>query len=167
MRYQGQTDIPLNAEGYRQAEIARDILKHLSISAIHTSSLSRATQTSDIINTELCVKLTTSDDLRECFYGTLEGQPKIDPDIDYKWRNGTTPKGAESYKDFSARIISALNTILKEDGPILIVAHRAVFWPIADVTGLNANEDIANACPIYLEPPVIKNASWRLSEINS
>lgn len=63
------------------------------------------------------------------FYGSLEGQLKNNRTIDANWRKGATPKGAENYNDFSRRVQTALKQTLKENELVLIVAHRAFFFP--------------------------------------
>ncbi|WP_162200138.1 histidine phosphatase family protein [Kiloniella spongiae] len=159
-RYQGQRDIPLNDEGIQQAYQAQALLKNEDITAIYTSTLSRAKKTAEIINEIRNVPLVESLALQECHYGSLEGQLKTDPEVDANWRKGITPQGAEDYLSFSARVLEAINTALNNDGVPLIVAHRAVFWPIAEAINIPYNIDLGNACPVLMHPPRSGNDIW-------
>ena len=44
LRFQGQTDIPLNQKGIEQAEKAADFFRDIPLQAIYTSTLIRAKQ---------------------------------------------------------------------------------------------------------------------------
>ena len=164
-RYQGQHDIPLNTAGIAQATTARELLMEQNITVIHTSSLSRAFKTAEIVNTKHNVPLIPHRSLWECHYGELEGQLKNDPTVDLRWKKGDTPKGAERYLDFSTRIITLLNKVLSSEGTALIVAHRAVFWPILEAMGISTSSSLANAQPLYLEAPNVLNDNWTITEI--
>ncbi|WP_419903403.1 histidine phosphatase family protein [Kiloniella sp.] len=161
-RYQGQQDIPLNPRGISQAEKSRSQLVGQPFSEIHSSTLIRAKATAEIVNASLQLPLYSYDSLRECNYGELEGQLKTDPTLDSRWRAGYTPQAAESYQEFSIRVIKAVNEILSSKETALIVAHRAVFWPIADTMGLSKGIDLSNAQPIYLDPPSNNCKDWLL-----
>ena len=49
LRFQGQTDIPLNQKGIEQAEKAADFFRNIPLQAIYTSTLIRAKTTAEII----------------------------------------------------------------------------------------------------------------------
>ncbi len=159
-RYQGQRDIPLNDEGIQQAYQAQALLKNEDITAIYTSTLSRAKKTAEIINEIHKVSLLESLALQECHYGSLEGQLKTDPEVDANWRKGVTPKDAENYLSFSNRVLNVVNDILNNNGVPLIVAHRAVFWPIAEAANITHDIDLGNACPLLIHPPTSGKDSW-------
>ncbi|REE94295.1 putative phosphoglycerate mutase [Paenibacillus taihuensis] len=75
-KIQGQTDIPLNEEGIRQANALAYRLQHepLRWDAIISSDLSRAIETATIISKALQIPLLPPDArLRERFYGEVEG----------------------------------------------------------------------------------------------
>ena len=76
--FTGWTDIHLTQNGKMEAFNAAQKLKHLNInpSVIHTSSLYRAINTSEIINKHFHVPIYTSWRLNEKHYGTLEGLPR-------------------------------------------------------------------------------------------
>lgn len=72
-RTQGQTNIPLNDTGRKQAQILADEIAHLKIDKIISSDLSRAFETAQIINKTINVPLIKDARLREFNYGDLEG----------------------------------------------------------------------------------------------
>ena len=160
-RYQGQQDIPLNAAGRAQAEAAKALLAGREIATLCTSPLSRARETAEILNQQLGCPLVVIEGLQECAYGALEGQPKTGPGVDQRWRQGITPPGGESYADFTARVLAALEQALGHPGPVLVVAHRAVYWPLQQAARLPTEEALPNAHPLRLDPPAPGAVAWR------
>ena len=75
-RYQGQQDVPLNAVGLAQAETAKGLLRGHAIGRSAAVRLARAHRTAEIVNERLRCPLIVIDELKECAYGELEGQPK-------------------------------------------------------------------------------------------
>ncbi|MEC7391978.1 MAG: histidine phosphatase family protein, partial [Cyanobacteriota bacterium] len=74
-RFQGQIDIPLNENGRRQAAAARDFLKDIPIDRAWSSTLSRPTETAQIIlEAHPDVPLTQIDGLVEIGHGVWEGK---------------------------------------------------------------------------------------------
>jgi probable phosphoglycerate mutase len=73
-RWQGATDIPLSDVGRAQARLLADRLRDERIARIHTSQLSRALETAQIIAARLGAPAPTADPrLRERGYGSFEG----------------------------------------------------------------------------------------------
>lgn len=70
----GGSNQPLNSQGILQAQQLADKLVKLNITAIYSSDLLRAKQTTREINKILNVKVIESVLLRETNYGELEGQ---------------------------------------------------------------------------------------------
>jgi probable phosphoglycerate mutase len=111
-RFQGQTDIPLNAIGLEQAAIAARYLAALCPAAIFSSDLGRATQTASALArlTGLSVKL--DEDLRERHGGEWEGLTDAEirerfPDAYASW----VPPGGESATQVADRASAALERI--------------------------------------------------------
>jgi glucosyl-3-phosphoglycerate phosphatase len=73
MRFQGQTDIPLDDVGLAQAERAAAMLATLNPSIIIASDLVRAHQTAQALARQVGIKVTTDARLRETFAGDWEG----------------------------------------------------------------------------------------------
>ena len=72
-RTQGQTDIALNTNGIKQAELITQKIANLKINNIISSDLKRAYMTAQIINKNFNKKIETDKRLREFCFGTLEG----------------------------------------------------------------------------------------------
>lgn len=148
-RFQGQIDIPLNENGRRQAAAARDFLKEIPIDRAWSSTLSRPTETAQIIlAAHPNVPLTQIDGLVEIGHGLWEG--KLESEIKDGWselldswkRAPDTvqmPEG-ETIQDVWARSVRSWGDIageLKADETVLVVAHDAVNKTIlCDLLGL-------------------------------
>ena len=73
-RWQGHTDVPLNATGRAQAAALAERLRREGIAAVATSDLSRARHTAEIVAGALGVPVAIVDPgLREQRYGSFEG----------------------------------------------------------------------------------------------
>jgi len=72
-RFQGHTDIPLNAKGIEQAYSLATVIKTLKPEIILTSDLNRAKHTAQIVNEDLGVSIIETPMLRECRLGEPEG----------------------------------------------------------------------------------------------
>ena len=148
-RFQGQIDIPLNDHGRSQAAAARDFLKDVSIDRAWSSTLSRPTETAEIIlEAHSGVPLTQIDGLVEIGHGLWEG--KLESEIREGWselldtwkRSPETvqmPEG-ETIQDVWARSVTSWQEIakgLKPEETALVVAHDAVNKTIlCDLLGL-------------------------------
>lgn len=121
-KLQGSSDIPLNSEGESQAESAREKLKPYDFDLIISSPLIRAYRTAEIINEYHDLEIETMDELKEQYFGPLEGN-HID-DIQEKYPDGIFP-GAESFESLSNRVAKAIKKIENTypDKHILLTAH--------------------------------------------
>lgn len=138
----GQTDVPLDDEGRRQAAAAAEKLAGYGIKTdrIYSSPLSRCTETAKVIaarsgagKPEVAVK----DGLCEMSLGSWDGRyiseiRQEHPDL-YERRGHDlfafkTGNGSENFFDMQYRAVKALKDILKEDKSkdILIVSHKGV-----------------------------------------
>ena len=72
-RFQGQTDIPLNAKGFEQALALAPIMNQLQIDSAYSSSLLRAVKTAEIATQELKLSVHKDDRLKETSLGEVEG----------------------------------------------------------------------------------------------
>lgn len=163
----GQKDIPLNDQGARQAEAAQRNLQGIKLGGVFSSPLERAKQTAKIVTATInpAQQIAEITDLKECCWGLLEGDKKIDGNEAFMvdWRQGKVPEGAESFKDFSTRIIAAINECIEKSGdlPPLIVAHGGVFWVLDQILGMQSPYLMKNCQIMYVEPPV-KGGMYRV-----
>lgn len=162
-RMQGATDVPLNATGVAQAHRAKEALRGCPIETICCSPLSRAYDTAVIVNEVLRAPIVVVDDLRECSFGVWEGEIRADWYDDWRYR-AVTPEGAETYEAFTERALYAVNESLSEEGPVLIVGHGGVYWPVRERTS-GTKGTIPNAVPIRHDPPNGPGSAWTTTVI--
>ncbi len=157
---QGQVDIPLNDTGLAQAAWAAQRLKNHGIVAMVCSTLGRARQTAEIVGAALELEFTTDPDLQEADFGAQEGKPMGSWYDD--WVNGTyTPEGGEPFAALRIRIAGALNRALQQPGPILVVAHGAMFRAARAEMGLSALVRTDNGIPLLCTP----GTPWTLTPV--
>lgn len=134
-----QWDPPLSADGRQQAQLlaARLRVMELDPVAVHCSPLRRARETVAPFAATAGVEVVFDDDLIEAHIGGWEGLPfeeivASDADLVHRIRNQqaiwSRAPGGESERDFRARIVTALDSILanEPDGDVVIVAHGGV-----------------------------------------
>ena len=165
----GQTDIPLNDTGIKQAQIVAQHIAHLDIVHIVSSPLKRTTQTAEIIANTINKPIVVVNELTECCMGIMEGQDKGDGAWFDNWMVGCNIDGAESWPDFVSRIAVSLNQVLTnhvDEKPILIVAHRPTFWALLSI--LNIQDDLnAENCDIYFfRPSDLDSQQWKVVALN-
>lgn len=159
---QGRTDIPLNQVGRAQAERAARTLAPLPIATIVASPLLRARRTAEIAAATLGLPVTLDEDLAEVNFGTQEGLPMGDWYDD--WIAGDyTPDGAESFAALCERTVRGVNRAIALPGPVLVVAHGALFRALRQAAGLEANVRTPNALPLWMEPPAAGASGWRIT----
>lgn len=101
-RFQGHTDIPLNAKGIAQAQELAVEVKSIQPEIILTSDLNRAKHTAQIVNESLGVPVIESPMLRECRLGEPEGMLRSEIDQKYgaiAWQKWLSVKSVD--QDFS------------------------------------------------------------------
>lgn len=87
-RIQGHTDIPLNAKGEEQALALKEKLDKIDFALALSSDLCRAQKTAEILLQSRSIKMITTPDLRERFYGIWEGKFSTECISEYKkWYN--------------------------------------------------------------------------------
>lgn len=136
-RFQGHTDVPLNAVGLAQAQA---ISRRLSVerpAAIYSSDLQRAWQTAQIIQQALPAEarcpLIAEPRLREMCFGEWEGltyseiQARQHRQLEI-WKSDlehTAPPGGETLLDLKARVQAAYQDILQAhaEATVILVAH--------------------------------------------
>jgi broad specificity phosphatase PhoE len=135
-RYQGQTDVPLNAEGREQARLLALELRDLPISAVYSSDLARSVDTAAAIACQHGLPVVQDDRLREIHQGRWEGQTvaeirRADAALLDLWqaapREVTLP-GGESLADVRERAIAVVREIVARypDDLVCVVSHKVV-----------------------------------------
>lgn len=132
-RFQGQSDIPLNETGRKQAHALAERLSAKRFDAVYSSDLQRATETAKII----CAPQIHPDlRLREVNFGDWEGMTYDEikakhPETLAAWEADifkNAPPNGETLEGLSVRVQSMLDELRgkHEDQKILIVAHGGV-----------------------------------------
>lgn len=164
-KLQGSSDIPLNSEGESQAKSAREKLKAYDFDLIISSPLIRAYRTAEIINEYHDLEIETMDELKEQYFGPLEGN-HID-DIQEKYPDGIFP-GAESFESLSNRVAKAIKKIENTypDKHILLTAHSRT---IKSILALYSDEihmfktKLDNCSLSYIE---CIDSKWTVNDFN-
>ncbi len=137
--FQGQIDIPLNERGLAQARLlARQLQSEgLRIDAAISSDLGRARQTAAPVCELLGLPLDSDAAWREQAFGVLEGQSvdtlrSTHPELHAQWQRHdpdyALPGGAESRRQFSARVLGAAAALARQHGGrrVLVLTHGGV-----------------------------------------
>ena len=171
-KVQGSSDIPLNDTGRQQARVAAESLKGLGLTEICVSPLDRARETARIVNEKLNLPITEIRDLREAEWGPFEGGAF--GEWMQEWLSGKSLEGAEDYNFFLRRCADAINQAISgRPGPVLIVAHGAVYWTIKHhIMGVakervREEANLPNSIPFFHDPVLEETGDWRITAINS
>lgn len=161
---QGETDMPLNSEGVKQAKQLSKNLQDIKFDAIFSSDLVRAKKTAEIIamERELAVAITRL--LRERRFGKFEGQPyQMMHQFNQTWEKLSTKERtrlrADQGSETDEEVVSRFITFIREvavvylEKTVLIVAHgglmRAILNHLSGKTYLTGA--VANSAYIKLE----------------
>jgi broad specificity phosphatase PhoE len=149
---QGQVDVPLNANGRRQAHELAVRLGGWEIDALYTSDLVRAAETATILGNVLGLEPRLSADLREIDVGRWGGlthaelERRYPEEVAALARGEDVPRGgAERVRELQERMVTAFERIGR-DHPgqtVLLVSHGgALRTLIAHLLGLDLHEGI-------------------------
>lgn len=132
-KLRGWIDVPLNADGKKEAEAMGVAMAKTDIDRLYSSDLDRADHTATIVGKHHGLKPILRQWFRPLNYGEMQGkeikdiQPQLDQ-LNEIWK--TNPEheapGGESWKEFQDRNLQGLHAILRsaEDGEqIMLVAH--------------------------------------------
>lgn len=140
-RYQGRTDIELNATGLQQAEDAARRLAETDLHAVYASPLGRARRTAEIAVRDRGLDITLDDGLMETAGGDWEGLTYAEisarwPQDFAAWRAAHPehgPVGGETPGRAGLRVIRTLRGLVSastptqwcqhDDQQVLVVAH--------------------------------------------
>jgi broad specificity phosphatase PhoE len=138
-RYQGQMDVPLNAEGRLQSQAAAARLAQIPLDVIYASDLSRAQETARMVAGRRTVLLDPR--LREINVGRIQGLsvPEIAEREPAFWAllqqdpEGAVFPGGENARQVQERAVAAVEAISARypEGRVGLVSHGGVIKCIA------------------------------------
>ena len=149
-RYQGQTDVPLSARGWREAERLAERFARETIAAIYASDLARAADTARVIARCLGQSVILEPRLREANLGEWQGLSYAQ--VRQRYFGATDPlpcyavnqppRGGESLRQLQARLLQVVDEIAARhaNSNVLLVLHggclRALFcaWLRVELT---------------------------------
>ena len=109
-KIQGQKDIELNETGIKQATDKISVFNEYNFDLIICSTLKRAMQTAEILNSEKNIPMIYTDALRERKFGDLEGViSDFDEDPMYDINTNINDKNIEPVLDLFKRVSDLLN----------------------------------------------------------
>lgn len=183
-RVQGQTDVPLDDEGRRQARVAAPRLAELRPDRVVSSDLVRARSTAEALVQLTGVELEIDPRLREVSFGEREGMT-----VREAWERwpeemrstaentGLRVPGSETYEEAGARVAVVLEELAAslEDGQTaVVVSHGAsIRTGACTFVGLPQGywqvfSGLSNCACVYLEERWAgPGRSWRIQEWNS
>jgi broad specificity phosphatase PhoE len=155
-RFQGQSDVPLNATGLSQAEAYAATLDGQAFDALYSSDLGRAFQTAYAISLRTGLAVHTDPRLREIHQGEWQGRTV--EQIRAEYNEGTQAKGTvrdltarapggESVQEVSQRMAEAADAIARAypEGRVLLVGHGlALATLICQAGGIPLNQAYAH-----------------------
>lgn len=129
-RFQGQTDVPLSAEGREQARELAEVLAGESFGRIVSSDLARAFETASIIAGSKTVEPDAR--WREFAFGEWEGKrvDEIDPGVNARQY---APPGGETFAVVRERVKDALDDLRASGQRSLVVTHAGPLHAMLDV----------------------------------
>jgi len=166
-RFCGRFDLPLSANGARQAKAAAGRLASgAPIDAVVSSPLLRAVATAAIAAGELGLTAVIDDDLSETSFGdwegfTLEEVQQRWPVAAAAWRRDPeqAPPGGESFADTSRRVDRACERLLRDYGgqTVLVVSHVT---PIKIMLCRALGAPLSALYRLYLGSACISEIQW-------
>src|SRR5579872_5350353 len=166
-RFCGLRDVPLSANGARQAKAAASRLAGgVPIDAVVSSPLLRAVGTAAIAAGELGLTPVTDDDLRETNFGdwegfTLEEVQQRWPVAVAAWRRDPeqAPPGGESFADTAHRVNRACDRLLRDhDGQTVLVVGEVT--PIKILLCRALGVPLSTLYRLYLGSACINEIQW-------
>ena len=168
-RFQGHSDIPLNAVGQYQANLAASILVGMQPTKIISSDLSRARDTAQALGNLTNLAIEIDIDLRETNGGLWEGKTGAENRAEdlqnfVRWIDGEdNPAGTtgEKRSDVATRAVSAIKRALGDlDNQLIVVTTHG--GTARCVLGSLLNLPMANWGAVG----GLSNASWSILQTN-
>lgn len=144
-KYIGATDVELSDEGIKRLHKLKDNFSYPKADKVFSSPLVRCTHTAKILYPEN--EILIEKNFAECNFGEWEGKSTVDLKDNKefaKWLNNSgevTPKGGESLKDFTQRVLVAFeklveNAVKSGYKDTVIVTHGGVIMTILAAYGV-------------------------------
>jgi 2,3-bisphosphoglycerate-dependent phosphoglycerate mutase len=154
-RYQGQSDVPLNADGIRQADLLAAELRNEPIEAIYASTLERAWKTAEAVAGYHGLAVQRDPRLKEVDEGDWEGLTLSEivaayPEQHALWVEGTLtsrPTNGESIAEMRDRLSGVISdiTVAWRHSLVVIVTHKVALNVIRSiVTGEPTESTLRN-----------------------
>ncbi|MBA2415052.1 MAG: bifunctional RNase H/acid phosphatase [Geodermatophilaceae bacterium] len=165
-RFSGRNDLPLTAEGERQARAAGQRLLGADLAGVVSSPLRRTRQTADIVAELLDLQVGTDDDLVETDFGAWEGLTVTEAAEAYPaemaaWTASAdvAPPGGESFAAVARRVRGARTRLLSAypTGVVLVVSHVT---PIKLILAAALDVPIEVLFRIHLDPAGLSTVDW-------
>lgn len=126
----GRTDVPLSAEGRRDAERLAAAFADIGVAAVYASPLRRAVATAEPIAAAAGRPVTTSAGLAEVDFGAFEGRTfdeiaRAEPELYARWMSAPAAvrfPGGETFADVRARAVAAADAIARRHPAAVVVA---------------------------------------------
>lgn len=166
-RLQGRTDVPLSADGIRQARELRPLVAAWEPGGVISSPLRRAVQTAALLSDRPAAQ---DDRLVETGLGQWEGRTAAELGADVpRWRRGElVPPGGETPDATWARLDSFLRDHHESaaTSPVLVVTHGGVIRILLDrLIGLRPRH-LEPLAPASLTVVDVEPAPARLRQLN-
>lgn len=131
--WQGNVDIPLNEEGFEQAEKLAERFANMSIQSVYTSPLARSYQTAEIIARKFSLSPIEEPLLRECEISLWNGLTMKEtlekfPDSYHEWSQNPKAQiqGVESLEKVQERMVQAFRNIAQHSSENVVVVSHAI-----------------------------------------
>lgn len=150
-KLQGHSDIPLNEEGKRLAEVTARALAHIPFTRIYTSPLLRAKETAMIIKGDRDIPVIEEERIQEIGFGIYEGFYCAEdhytiPDPDFMQfftqpEKYIAPEGAETIEHLCERatdfLYELVHTTEYQNDTILLSTHGAALRGLLSTINMN------------------------------
>jgi len=149
-RYCGQTDLPMNETGRKQAKNLRERFKNVAIDYLYCSDLKRAKETAEIAFPDWRTKIIVSPHIRELDFGEWEGRKyeeilAKDEKAYRAWLDNpalSTPPRGESLSSLEHRVKAFLQSLVDKfkDETVAVVTHSGpIRVTLCDALGIPLN----------------------------
>jgi broad specificity phosphatase PhoE len=169
MRYLGRTDEPLNDRGVGQAAALAGAFSALSIDAVRSSPLTRASATAAAIADASGLDVDTDPRLAELDFGSWEGLSRdevmsrsaADRELLHRWETDpeTPAPSGESFSELRLRVVACLDELSTghPGASIVIVSHVGpIKIALCSALGL----PMARSRRVFLDPATISVVDW-------